>query len=156
MEEFGINIFESINFYERYKSLSDKTRNNERRLEKTDKKQVLAILEKLDYKVKYVSKGNFYKIVDSLNNWTFNIHFSLKYGLVEIILGCKNNISEKFIGGASCVICEDIEYSKNIKSEELIKDPSFDNYETLQEIFKEALSLYEDMKREALKLSHPA
>ncbi len=156
MEEFGINIFENVNFYGRYKDLSKKTRINEGRLEKVDKKQILDIFKELGSKVIFVSKGSFYQIKDSNNIWEFNIHLSIKYGVVEIILACKNKELGQIIGGPASLICESIEYSQGIKSNGLVKKPSFDNYETLKEIFKEALSLYEDMKREVLKLSHPA
>ncbi|MEX1003206.1 MAG: hypothetical protein WDZ35_13895 [Crocinitomicaceae bacterium] len=150
MEKFGIEIFESINFRERYKSLSDKTRISEAHLEKVDKKMVTDIFESFGYTAKYFSKESFYRIEDTIECWSFNIRFSLKYGVVEIILGFKNNKNSEYYGGPSSVICEDIDYSRGIKTESLIKKPSFDNYRTLEKIFKEALSMYEDMKKKVL------
>ncbi len=155
MEDIGVKIFSNINFYERYKSLSDETRKNDKRLEKIEKRVVLNILKDLGYESKFVSKGQFYRIADTIKDWNFNLHFCLKYGLVEVILGCKNNSSNLVFGGPASLVSESIEYSKGIKSDELVKKPSFDNYEVLKEIFKEVISLYEEMKEETL-LSHPA
>ena len=155
MENIGVKIFSNINFYERFKSLSDETRKNDERLEKVEKKVVLNILEDLGCESNFVSKGQFYRIVDTVNNWDFNLHLGLKYGVVEVILGCKNNSSNLVFGGPASLICESIEYSKGIKSDGLVKKPSFDTYEILREIFKEVISLYEDMKGETL-INHPA
>ncbi|EGV42796.1 hypothetical protein BZARG_2804 [Bizionia argentinensis JUB59] len=155
MYNLGVKIFSNINFYDRYKSLSEKTRKNDERLDKTQKKVVLTILKELGYESKFVSKGQFYRIVDTINDLDFNLHLCLKYGLVEVILGCKNNSLNLMFGGPASLICESIEYSKGIKSDELVKKPSFDTYEILKEIFKEIISLYEDMKEETL-INQPA
>lgn len=154
MQEFRNKVFSAIDFYERYSALSSRTRKNELRLETTDKKKVIEILDTLGYKAKYVAKGSFYRIADNVGNWEFNIHFSLKYGLAEIIFGLKEANSKQGLGGTSSGICEDILYYKGIEADELIKDPSFDNYNTLKDIFEVALSIYEDMKNEVLKADY--
>lgn len=154
MENIGVQIFESINFYERYKALSEKTRTNEERLENTDKKIVTDIFKELGYNPKYVSKGQFYRIADSNNVLDFNLHLCIKYGVVEVIMGCKNNTSNIIFGGPAAIICESIEYSRSISLDGYVKDPSFGNYEVLEEIFKEVLSLYEDMKQATIKYNH--
>ncbi|AUS06134.1 hypothetical protein [Pseudotamlana carrageenivorans] len=155
MENIGVKIFSSINFYERYKSLSNETRKIEERLEKTEKKVVLNTLRELGYESNFVSKGQFYRIADTVSDWDFNLHLSIKYGVVEVILGGKNNSTNLVFGGPASLICESIEYSRGIKSDGLVKKPSFNTYEILKEIFKEVISLYEEMKKETLT-NHPA
>ena len=102
---------------------------------------------------KYISKGQFYKMEDVLNNWNLNLHLSIKYGVVEVILGGKNNDTGLIIGGPASLICESIEYHKGISSDGYIKSPSFGNYEVLSEIFKEVLRIYSDFKIEIQKIS---
>lgn len=155
MQEFAIKIFSNIDFYERYSALSTKTRKNKPFLEIIDKKKVIEILESSGYRAKYVTKGNFYRITDETEHWKFNIHFSLKNGLVEIIFGLKDNSSLLGLGGTSSSICEDIQYKKGIKTEELIKKPLFSDYNGLEYIFKESLLIYEDLKNEVLKTNNP-
>lgn len=155
MEKFIFEIFEKIQFYKRYKALSDSTRKSEERFEKVEKQRVLEILNGLGVKAKYVSKGQFFKIEDIVNNWHFNLHLSVKYGVVEVILGGKNNATGVIIGGPASLICESIEYQKGTKSDGYIKDPSFGSYAILEEVLKEIVALYEDMKKEIL-IYHPA
>lgn len=153
MEKFIFEIFENIQFYNRYKELSDSTRKSDVRLEETDKKKVLEILKNLGVDAKYISKGQFYKIENTLNNWHLNLHLSIKYGVVEVILGGRNNVTGLIIGGPASLICESIEYQKGISIDGYIKKPSFGNYETLAEIFKVLLGIYSDFKLEIHKIS---
>lgn len=150
MEKLEFEVFSKINFYERYSALSKETRKDVNRLDKVNNKMVLPIFDSLNTKVKYILKGDFYRIQDSIENWDFNLHLSIKYGVVEVILGCKNSESGQIMGGPASLICESIEYYDGIKSAALIKKASFSTYDTLEVIFKELLSLYEDMKKEVL------
>ena len=153
MEEFIYEIYENIHFYKRYKELSISTRKSEDRFEKTDKNKVLGILKCLGEDAKYVSKGQFYKIENVVNNWHLNLHLSIKYGVVEVILGGKNDVTGLIIGGPASIICESIECQKGIKSDSYIKKPAFGDYETLTAIFKEVLGVYADFKMEIMKLN---
>lgn len=146
-------IFVDIDFYNQYKSLSQRYTATTA-MDNADKNRVVEIIENIGYKTKYISKGNFYKIEDNLSNWKVNIHFCLKYGMCEIILGGKNLISQEILGGPATLIYEDIEIYKGIQSESYIKDPSFSSYEELKEILTKALSIYEDFKTELLKYGY--
>jgi len=150
MDKFIFEIFENIQFCARYKELSDTTRKSKERFEKVEKQRVLEILNGLGVKAKYVSKGQFFKIEDVVNNWHLNLHLSIKYGVVEVILGGKNNDTNFIFGGPASLIYESIEYQKGIKSDSYIKDPSFGSYIILEEVLKEIVSIYEDMKKEIL------
>jgi len=153
MEKFIFEIFENIQFYNRYKQLSDSTRKNEARFEEIEKQKLLDILQSQGANAKYISKGQFYNIEDFLNNWNLNLHLSIKYGLVEVILGGKNSDTGLIIGGPASLICESIEYHKGIPSDGYIKNPSFGNYEILKEIIREVLEIYSDFKKEIQKIS---
>lgn len=153
MQDVRIQIFSNVHFCEWYSKLSEVSRKIELRLNDVDKDKVISIFEKLGYSAKFVSRGRFYKISDESKNWLFNIHFSIKNGLIEIIYGLKKNDSPQGLGGSAASICEDIRYFKGIDSTGLIKDPTFDSYETLENILKQALEMYEQIKKEAL--SHP-
>ena len=153
MEQFIFEIFENIQFYNRYKQLSERTRKSDARFEETEKLKILEILKNQGADAKYISKGQFYKIEDVLNNWHLNLHLSIKYGVVEVILGGKNNNTGLIIGGPASLICESLEHHKGIKSEGYIKSPSFGNYEILTEIFYEVLGMYSDFKLQIQKIS---
>lgn len=153
MEKDFSLIFDNIDFYNRYKDLSDRTRKIEERLEKTDKQIVLEILENQNVSAKYVSKDQFYKIEDKIGAWDVNLHMSIKYGVVEVLLGGKNKDSGQIIGGPASLICESIEKKNGLVSNGYVKKPAFANYEVLAEIIEEIISIYGDFKKELLKLS---
>ena len=80
----------------------------------------------------------------------FYFHFSLEYGMVEIIMGMMNK--KNIIGGLVPNICKKIEIVKNEEKEGYIKDACFRNYEDLKNIFREYFLIYEDFKTEVLKV----
>ena len=80
----------------------------------------------------------------------FYFHFSLEYGMVEIIMGMMNK--KNIIGGLVPNICKKIEIVKNEEKEGYIKDACFRNYEDLKNILREYFLIYEDLKTEVLKV----
>ena len=74
----------------------------------------------------------------------FYFHFSLEYGMVEIIMGMMNK--KNIIGGLVPNICKKIEIVKNEEKEGYIKDACFRNYEDLKNILREYFLIYEDLK----------
>jgi hypothetical protein len=153
MEKFGVETFTSINFYERYKKISEKAREGKNiadSLEKIDKKIILDIFEKLGYSAKYVSKGNFFRILDENKDWQFNIHFSLKHGVIELIFGITELSENVKHGGTAGSICEDILYQKGDTTNESIKKPMFTSLNEFEEIARASLEIYEDMKKSIL------
>ena len=83
----------------------------------------------------------------------FYFHFSLKYGLVEVIMywECINN-KDIWGGGTFAGICKKIEIAKNEEKEGYIKKARFRNYEDLKNILREYFLIYEDLKTEVLKV----
>ena len=147
-----LEIFEKINLYERHSNISNQYRFEET-FENYSNEKVIEIVKELGYSAKYKKKENFFQIIKTINEMRFYFHFSLKYGLVEIIMywECINN-KDKWGGGTFAGICKKIEIAKNEEKEGYIKDARFRNYEDLKNILREYFLIYEDFKTEVLKV----
>ena len=147
-----LEIFEKINLYERHSNISNQYRFEET-FENYSNDEVIKIVKELGYSAKYRKKENFFQIIETTNKLKFYFHFSLKYGLVEIIMywECINN-KDKWGGGTFAGICKKKEIAKNEEKEGYIKDARFRNYEDLKNILREYFLIYEDLKTEVLKV----
>ena len=147
-----LEIFEKINLYERHSNISNQYR-FEDKLKDYSNDKTIEIVKELGYSAKYRKKENFFQIIETTNKLKFYFHFSLKYGLVEIIMywECINN-KDKWGGGTFAGICKKIEIAKNEEKEGYIKDACFRNYEDLKNILREYFLIYEDLKTEVLKV----
>ena len=147
-----LEIFEKINLYERHSNISNQYRFEET-FENYSNDEVIKIVKELGYSAKYRKKENFFQIIETTNKLKFYFHFSLKYGLVEIIMywECINN-KDKWGGGTFAGICKKIEIAKNEEKEGYIKKARFRNYEDLKNILREYFLIYEDLKTEVLKV----
>ena len=147
-----LEIFEKINLYERHSNISNQYRFEET-FENYSNEKVIEIVKELGYSAKYKKKENFFQIIETINEMRFYFHFSLKYGLVEVIMywECINN-KDKWGGGTFAGICKKIEIAKNEEKEGYIKKARFRNYEDLKNILREYFLIYEDLKTEVLKV----
>ena len=147
-----LEIFEKINLYERHSNISNQYRFEET-FENYSNEKVIEIVKELGYSAKYKKKENFFQIIETINEMKFYFHFSLKYGLVEIIMywECINN-KDIWGGGTFAGICKKIEIAKNEEKEGYIKKARFRNYEDLKNILREYFLIYEDLKTEVLKV----
>ena len=145
-------IFEKINLYERHSNISNQYRFEET-FENYSNDEVIKIVKELGYTAKYRKKENFFQIIETTNKLKFYFHFSLKYGLVEVIMywECINN-KDIWGGGTFAGICKKIEIAKNEEKEGYIKKARFRNYEDLKNILREYFLIYEDLKTEVLKV----
>ena len=145
-------IFEKINLYDRYSNISNQYRFEET-FENYSNDEVIKIVKELGYTAKYRKKENFFQIIETINEMRFYFHFSLKYGLVEVIMywECINN-KDIWGGGTFAGICKKIEIAKNEEKEGYIKKARFRNYEDLKNILREYFLIYEDLKTEVLKV----
>ena len=141
-----LEIFEKINLYERHSNISNQYRFEET-FENYSNEKVIEIVKELGYSAKYKKKENFFQIIETINEMRFYFHFSLKYGLEEIIMywECINN-KDKWGGGTFAGICKKIEIAKNEEKEGYIKKARFRNYEDLKNILREYFLIYEDLK----------
>ena len=147
-----LEIFEKINLYDRYRDINNLYRFEET-FENYSNEKVIEIVKELGYSAKYKKKENFFQIIETINEMRFYFHFSLKYGLVEVIMywECINN-KDKWGGGTFAGICKKIEIAKNEEKEGYIKKARFRNYEDLKNILREYFLIYEDLKTEVLKV----
>ena len=146
-----LEIYEKINLYKRHYTLSVQN-NYENTFENYSNEKVIEIVKELGYIAKYRKKEIFFQIIETINEMKFYFHFSLEYGMVEIIMGMMNKNKKNIIGGLVPNICKKIEIVKNEEKEGYIKDARFRNYEDLKNILREYFLIYEDLKTEALKV----
>ncbi len=147
-----LEILEKINLYERHSNISNQYRFEET-FENYSNDEVIKIVKELGYSAKYKKKENFFQIIETINEMKFYFHFSLKYGLVEVIMywECINN-KDIWGGGTFAGICKKIEIAKKEEKEGYIKKARFRNYEDLKNILREYFLIYEDFKTEVLKV----
>ena len=147
-----LEIFEKINLYDRYRDINNLYRFEET-FENYSNDEVIKIVKELGYTAKYRKKENFFQIIETTNKLKFYFHFSLKYGMVEVIIFWEyENNKDLSGGGLLSVVCKLIEISKNEEKEGYIKKARFRNYEDLKNILREYFLIYEDLKTEVLKV----
>ena len=146
-----LEIFEKINLYERHKNLSNQYR-YEDKLKNYSSDETIRIVKELGYLAKYRKREKFFQIIETINEMKFYFHFSLEYGMVEIIMGMMDKNKKNIIGGLVPNICKKIEIVKNEEKKGDIKKARFRNYEDLKNILREYFLIYEDLKTEVLKV----
>ena len=147
-----LEIFEKINLYDRYRDINNLYRFEET-FENYSNDEVIKIVKELGYTAKYRKKENFFQIIETINEMRFYFHFSLKYGMVEVIIFWEyENNKDLSGGGLLSVVCKLIEIAKNEEKEGYIKKARFRNYEDLKNILREYFLIYEDLKTEVLKV----
>ena len=146
-----LEIFEKINLYERHSNISNQYRFEET-FENYSNEKIIEIVKELGYSAKYRKKEKFFQIIETINEMKFYFHFSLEYGMVEIIMGMMNKNKKNIIGGLVPNICKKIEIAKNEEKRRLYKKARFRNYEDLKNILREYFLIYEDLKTEVLKV----
>ena len=141
-----LEIFEKINLYERHSNISNQYR-FEDKLKDYSNDKTIEIVKELGYSAKYRKKEKFFQIIETINEMKFYFHFSLKYGLVEVIMYWEyENNKDLSGGGLLSVVCKLIEIAKNEEKEGYIKKARFRNYEDLKNILREYFLIYEDLK----------
>ena len=146
-----LEIFEKINLYERHSNISNQYR-FEDKLKDYSNDKTIEIVKELGYSAKYRKKEKFFQIIETINEMKFYFHFSLEYGMVEIIMGMMNKNKKHIIGGAFSWLCKKIKVTENEEIKDNVKYARFRNYEDLEEILTEAFAIYEDFKTEVLKV----
>ena len=140
-----LEIFEKINLYERHSNISNQYR-FEDKLKDYSNDKTIEIVKELGYSAKYRKKEKFFQIIETINEMKFYFHFSLEYGMVEIIMGMMDKNKKNIIGGLVPNICKKIEIVKNEEKKGDIKKARFRNYEDLKNILREYFLIYEDLK----------
>jgi len=126
----------SINFIDRYKTLSQSFADSKNLLKDYSVDKVLLLMENLGYSSTFDQQESFFHIYKNVDNIQTHLNICLKYGLVELILGIK--FENKKHGGPFGVLTKLLGYRDKILY------PRFSNYEQLELILKDSLSIYED------------
>ena len=141
-----LEIFEKINLYKRHSNISNQYRFEET-FENYSNDEVIKIVKELGYSAKYRKKEKFFQIIETIDGIKFYFHFSLEYGMVEVIIFWEyENNKDLSGGGLLSVVCKLIEIAKNEEKEGYIKKARFRNYEDLKNILREYFLIYEDLK----------
>lgn len=137
--------YDSIRLLERYKSLSELFQ-SENTFEKYDATLVLTMLHSLGYDFNYNENESFFghKILE--DGFDFRINFSLKYGVVETIIWAKNLNTNEQYGGPVSRIVKLIQAKKDKNNHTRIPYPRFSNYDDLEKIVRELMSIFYDFK----------
>ena len=146
-----LEIFEKINLYDRYSYISSQYR-YEDKLKDYSNDKTIEIVKELGYSAKYRKREKFFQIIETINEMKFYFHFSLEYGMVEIIMGMMNKNKKHIIGGAFSWLCKKIKVTENEEIKDNVKYARFRNYEDLKNILREYFLIYEDFKTEVLKV----
>ena len=147
-----LEIFEKIHLYDRYSYISNQYR-YEDKLKNYSSDETIRIVKELGYLAKYRKREKFFQIIEIIDGIKFYFHFSLEYGMVEVIIFWENENNKDLSGGGLLsVVCKLIEIAKNEEKEGYIKDARFRNYEDLKNILREYFLIYEDLKTEVLKV----
>ena len=142
-------ILENVKFEDSYRNISEKySVDRDETFENHSYEKVLLILKSLDYNFKYNKRERFYELNQSINDYEFTFNISLKYGLVEFIWALRKNKELITLGGPWAFIIRLLNHGKKTD----IKKPSFKNYDALESILKESLSIYEEFKSEVISL----
>ena len=111
--------------------------------ESFDPIHVKPIIEKYGYTCSYNKSHKFFKVLEKeKNRYDTSLHISLRYGIVEFILNAE--IDNEGCGGPFAYM------SECLGSKEKIKDPRFSDYSELEDILKDGVRIYEDIKNELL------
>jgi phosphoserine phosphatase len=142
------NTYRSIDFENRYKKLMAEHNDFNNRLQKIEKKEILAVLKGLGYSFKVFSPGQDFYVENITEKYKFIFSFK-----------CKNAIMENYI-----YVYRDnqkLPYSnpnlaftyKHIVGNIIVpvNAQNFKDYKEFEEIIKEILSIYEDFKVEFLR-----
>ena len=142
------NIFENINFVNRYQSICEEHNDFDNRMRDSTKQLQKDALSKFNYNYKYISNGSFYKIKDEFNNLLFNLHLVLKGGSVESLLYIYENENTLKAKGRFDFIPEKLDIPYDRLKYGL---PKYSSEKELEEILKGLFSIYEDLKKEFVK-----
>ena len=141
-----LEIFEKIHLYDRYSYISNQYRYEDKSKDYSNDKTI-EIVKELGYSAKYRKKEKFFQIIEIIDGIKFYFHFSLEYGMVEVIIFWEyENNKDLSGGGLLSVVCKLIEIAKNEEKEGYIKKARFRNYEDLKNILREYFLIYEDLK----------
>lgn len=141
-----VPVFQQIEFAHRYKKLCDKYSNFKQRFKEYDKERIQSFFEKKGLIISFLKKEKFFKIVEKYENFSFQLNVIPEKGFLQLVLNVKK-------GDKKCNLSYGMweSITKELIDVETTK-PIFTNYKELEEILEESLNIYEDFKKEVIKL----
>lgn len=140
-------VFENIDFANRYQSICQKHNDFEHCMSGSNKKKYLEILKSIDNTVNYSSKDKTFKYSFKYKNHILDMILTLHGGMVETHLNYIKDgewfMYNRFDG-----------YAKELNSNfnrDLYNVPKYSTFQELEKILKEIFSIYEDLKIEFIK-----
>ena len=143
--DLDINIFNSIDFLNRYRNLSTQYQKKDENFTLSNK-ELNKIVKIIDPRFKFHKNESFFGLTESNEAERFQLNVSLKYEMVEIIFFYTNKTGDIKIGGPTSRISKLLQFEQNKDIIERIKYPRFTNREDLKNILNVVLGIYEDFK----------
>ncbi len=144
-----IKLYNSISFFDRYKSIAE-MHQKEASFDLYDVEKIGKSLKNCDFEFKYNRKEQFFSKTQLIGKLEFRVNLSIKYGVIEPIIWCKNHNNNKQLGGAVTRTCRLIQMCHDKSNTTLLPYPRFNTYEELEKILKGLIFLAEDFKSEVL------
>lgn len=138
-------VLEDTSFIERYRKLSHENSDLDNKMKNYSCNEVIKIAAELGHELTFNEKENFFKLLENNGGLETQLNISLKYGLVELILGIVKDGERYSVGGPFGMI------TRLMGESERIKYPVFTDYDQLKNILKESFSIYEDIKKGLLE-----
>lgn len=143
-------IFENIDFVKRYQSICEKHNDFENRMRDSTKQLQKEVLDKFNYRYKYISNGSFYQIKEEHNKLLLQLHMVFKRGIIETLLFIEINGKEIEPQGRIDFFPEELGIPFERNKYNLF---FYSNKQELKEILADLFSIYEDLKNEVIKES---
>lgn len=140
------SIYQKINLYERYKSLSEKFDYSSEEFQVSNDILLSYLKENSFSEAKYISKEKYFNIEDYKTNkitprCSLGLNIIIKYNEVDFVVSIIID-GEGGNGGPFGAICQEMGYVERIKR------PYFKNENDLLQILEEGFIIYNDIKKE--------
>jgi hypothetical protein len=149
-EELYYEAFKNVDFLKRYKEIMDKHNHPlDEILSRMDKSIIKHTFEDLGYDFKLSSPGQFYVFFETYESFSFKISFQISGGIIGIYIYIYSN--KEYIDISNNKLSFLYRYLIGNMDEE-VNAPCFKNFAELKEILACVMNIYEDFKKEFLKL----
>lgn len=149
-EDLYYKSFKNIEFIDKYKKVMyEHSHSLDDILSRMDKSIIKSTFKEIGYDFKISSPGQFYVFYETIDSYSFKISFQITGGIIIIYIYIYLNHEYIKVDNNNLTFL----YRYLLGDMNLItKQPSFKNYEELKDILIEILKIYEDFKKEFLKL----
>ena len=151
MSEIKKELFEQINFTERYEKLSADYDFQDDLLTIIDIDLTKEIMADLGYKARYFKSENFFRVVDMKGGYEFRFHIAFEYGGSELIWSIFHDkqILRDVVGNG---LWRSI-YSKltGVDRMDAPRYPHIRDYDDMEDVLRISFAMWEDFKAAFLK-----